>query len=308
MRWIAIAAIFVAVQLCIAAGLAVHVGYHEAPPLGKYGNAAAFPVLFVLAGMLLWRLRVRPENPIEYLRQQDWSQMLAFAAAMTLVWGQFTALTWMKAMIPHVTTMWADPMLASFEATLLSDNAYRFLPTPGPVIDYAYALWFPVLTVSFAIAFFRLRERRDATFLAFFLTVGLLGVFGQYVLPSGGPIYFERLGFGKRFAGMEIPELAARTSDYLWIAYNNGSIGFASGISAFPSIHVATSAWIAIALRHWLAYAFLAMIFIGSIMLGWHYAIDGVAGVLGALACFGLANLIVAARGKAAPVRTAKLG
>jgi len=295
MKWMGPAAIFVAFQLCVAGALALHVGYSEPPPLGKYGRAAALPVLFYCAGLALWRLRTLPENPIAYLREQDWSECFRFAGAMCLVWLQFTALTWTKAMIPFVTTMWADVPLAGLDVMFFGRDAYLYFPEAGPFMDYAYGLWFVILCLSFVGVYFRLSERRDALLLGFFLTVGLLGVFGQYALPSGGPIFYERLGFGDRFAAMLIPELAWKTSNYLWLAYSGGNVDIAIGISAFPSIHVATAMWIAIAFRHWLAYSFLALIFVGSIMLGWHYALDGIAGAVGAWLCYYLARVTLQA-------------
>ena len=150
-----------------------------------------------------------------------------------------------------------------------------------------------VVCGAFVANFLGRRPNREQALLAFFLTVGLLGVFGQYLLPSGGPIFWERLGFGDRFAAIEIPNRTLGAADKLWAAYQGHAISFASGISAFPSIHVATTAWIAITMRHWLGYAYLAVIFFGSIILGWHYALDGVAGIAGALICYALAKAVL---------------
>lgn len=293
MKWFGAAAVFVAFQLCVAAAMAVALGFWNAPPLGKYGFAAALPAVLYAAGLMLWRLRSLPDYPVRHLAKYDWSDCWKFALAMGLVWFQFLSLTWMKAMIPLVTPMWADVPLANLEAAILGTDAWRILPRAGGAIGLLYTFWFPITCGCFAGAYFRQRPNRDALLLSFFLTVGLLGTFGQYLLPSGGPIFFERLGYGDRFAGLEVPDLANRTADYLWAAYSRNSLSFATGISAFPSIHVATTAWVAIAFRHPLAYAWLAVVFFGSIMLGWHYAIDGIAGIIGAVACYALARFIM---------------
>ena len=71
--------------------------------------------------------------------------------------------------------------------------------------------------------------------------------------------------------------------------------GIGSGISAMPSIHVASTAWMALSLSAaWpkaraLMWTFWLVIFIGSFALGWHYLLDGVVGTLGAITCWMLA-------------------
>jgi membrane-associated phospholipid phosphatase len=71
-----------------------------------------------------------------------------------------------------------------------------------------------------------------------------------------------------------------------------------------PSIHVATTAWIALALSsRWpklrnVAWGYWLVIFIGSFALGWHYFLDGVVGTIGALGCWVLAKKLLAREGE----------
>ena len=73
----------------------------------------------------------------------------------------------------------------------------------------------------------------------------------------------------------------------LWQAYVGTGFGFGTGISAMPSLHVATSfsfvlLGFQISRRLGIAFAaFCAMILIGSVRRGWHYAIDGYAAIIG---------------------------
>jgi len=309
MRWAGAASLFVALQLCVAATLALFVGFFHPPPLLKYLGTASLPVMLYGAGFALHVLhRDRPDSPIRHLLALDWRPVLGFAGAMVLMWLQFVTLSWMKAMIPMATSMWADAPLANFEAWLFGADAWRLLPAPSYWIETPYLLWGLFLALSFTIVYFSKWERRDACLLAFFLTVGLLGVFGQYLLPSGGPIFYERLGLGDRFSDIAVPRRTAYLASYLWSAFEGQYINFATGISAFPSIHVATTAWAALSLRHWLAYAYLGMIFVGSVALGWHYAIDGIAGAAGAVMCYALAKRVLAAKlSFSAEVRNAKV-
>jgi membrane-associated phospholipid phosphatase len=89
------------------------------------------------------------------------------------------------------------------------------------------------------------------------------------------------------------------TMNELWKDYESGT-GLINGISAMPSMHVGTSVLFAIlgfsAGKKWLGYlmsAFAFLIFIGSIHLGWHYAIDGYAGAAIAVACWWVSGKIV---------------
>lgn len=295
------AAVFVAFQLAFCTMLALHLGFYAVPPFEKYGWAAAAPPMFYAAGLACWHLRAMPDRPFRHLAEQDWQGPIRFAAAMVLIWLQFVSLTWAKAMIPLATPMWADPMLAHMESALLGRDAWRYLPEPSQLILIPYALWPFAIGAAYAFSYFR---RDGQEMLAFFLTVGLLGTLGQFVLPSGGPVFYERLGFGDRFADMPVHGAIERATAYLWAAYQGQYMNFATGISAFPSIHVATSMWLALALRNWIGWTYLAVIFAGSIILGWHYAIDGIAGMVGAAACYPLAKAILAIH-FAVPVRNA---
>lgn len=262
------------------------------PPFRKYGNTAVIFTLIVCGLNTLWQLRTLPKNPWQHLKESDWTDLKLFLVAMGLLWLQFVFLTWSKAMIPHVvSSMWADPMLADFEAALLGgSDAWRLLPAPNYWLSLLYSLWMPAISAVFAWQFFR--PNRAVNTLALILTIGLVGTFGQYLLPSGGPIFYERLGFGDRFVGMPPNGPHMGYSDYLWKAHSGNYVSFATGISAFPSVHVATSAWVAFATRHWIGYLYLGAIFLGSIILGWHYGIDGVAATAGAYGCYRLAKAL----------------
>ena len=80
----------------------------------------------------------------------------------------------------------------------------------------------------------------------------------------------------------------------LWNVYVDHGQAFGSGISAFPSVHVAmavvTSLYLAERSR-WLApvgIAFVAIILFMSVYSGFHYAIDGYASILVVATAYGL--------------------
>jgi membrane-associated phospholipid phosphatase len=85
------------------------------------------------------------------------------------------------------------------------------------------------------------------------------------------------------------------TADYLWSNYLDKGSRVGTGISAFPSLHVAGAAWVAIFASSQfrklsiIAWAYFGLILIGSVYLGWHYALDGLAGLAIAAAAWRLA-------------------
>ncbi|MBC7939414.1 MAG: phosphatase PAP2 family protein, partial [Chitinophagaceae bacterium] len=85
----------------------------------------------------------------------------------------------------------------------------------------------------------------------------------------------------------------------MWSAYANRDDFFGGGISAMPSIHVAVSATMAFAayslnrrLGHIVA-VFATLIWIGSVHLAWHYALDGVVGALMAYGIWRMSGALV---------------
>ena len=75
---------------------------------------------------------------------------------------------------------------------------------------------------------------------------------------------------------------AVRWQGVLWDAHSNRRYGFGMGISAMPSLHNAIAMLYALAFfrfgRFWGAAGtvFALVIFVGSVHLGWHYAVDGI--------------------------------
>ena len=69
--------------------------------------------------------------------------------------------------------------------------------------------------------------------------------------------------------------------NYLWLLRENNVTGLGSGISAFPSVHVALTMMNALFVYEfnrklgWAFFAYTAFIVFSSVYLAWHYAIDG---------------------------------
>lgn len=299
-RWVIAAITFLVMQALFCLTIAIRYDFSEPPPFAKYGKYFLLGIMMVGVAKMVRHLRDKPEHPIAHLRVQNWTKYRAFVGAVILLWLQWVLLTWAKAMLPLPAGMWADIPLADFERGLLGRDAWTFLPSSGVVMTAIYHLWAPTIIFTYCWRVYKADERRDASLLAIFFTVGALGTIGQYALPSGGPIFFERLGYGDRFEAIEWAGPVVRASNHLWSAFEGNYISFATGISAMPSIHVATSVWFAFAIGRWWAWTYPVVIFLGSIMTGWHYAIDGIAATIGAILMFQLAKLMVSGGRKAA--------
>ena len=82
------------------------------------------------------------------------------------------------------------------------------------------------------------------------------------------------------------PIWALNTQEMLWKSYESNKIGLGSGISAMPSMHLSTSilftlvGWRSNRLLGVLFSIFAVVIMLGSVLLAWHYAIDGYVAIL----------------------------
>lgn len=186
------------------------------------------------------------------------------------------------------------------------------LPWVTFALNLNYNIWFFVMFTcwywqGFAANDTALRMRFLLGFtLTWFMGTSVLGT----VFSSVGPCFYGKLlpgvdPYGPLMAWLnEVNQshtiFALTAMNELWKNYQTGT-GLINGISAMPSMHVGTSILFAIlgfaAGKKWLGYlfsVFAALIFVGSIHLGWHYAIDGYLGAAVALVCWWLAGKIVA--------------
>jgi hypothetical protein len=178
-------------------------------------------------------------------------------------------------------------------------------------IDWVYILWYTVSTAGFATLVFHLRGHRRVQFTLAFASVWIfLGVGFATVMASVGPVYVDRLFGGESsFTPLmaylhsvnEIRPLhALALQEQLWAAHATGERGLLSGISAMPSLHVAIPALFAVASWHrarWLsvtAWIYTGVIVLGSVHLGWHYAVDGYASIVLVLPVWWAAGVVAA--------------
>ncbi len=188
-------------------------------------------------------------------------------------------------------------------------------------INILYNFWFLALFGTFV--WFGLSRRagvvRSQFFLAYMLTWWMGGGLMAVYFSSAGPVYYSNIGLSPdpfvplmdylKDVHTRLPIWSLNTQQILWDGYTGKSQ--AIGISAFPSMHNATSLLFALAafrfsrVAGYLFAIYCAVILVGSVHLGWHYAVDGYAGLLLAAVCWWIAGVF--ARWHAAQPSTQKL-
>ena len=244
--------------------------------------------LFLLGRTLLFQTRAdRPLTSfLTGVRAETSTLTKAFGYALLL--GLAMALHgWAKTMIPHVGGFWADPMLADFDHLLFGRDPWQLVRLDGlsPLFAKIYVSWFPVTFGMMGLLAFSKRDH-SVLLTAFLAILIIVGTIGQYLLPSAGPIFYERIGLGPRFDQLVATADPSVTflGDYLWRNYQAGGANLGTGISAMPSLHVTMAVWTMFA-AHALwrplvvpAALYALAIYIFSVASGWHYATDGIAG------------------------------
>ncbi len=225
-----------------------------------------------------------------------WNILAALFGLMLLQSG----FTMFKGSMALAGTFWADPLLATLDRSLhfghdpwILTHRMAELIDPGIASQIYVQLWlavafgFPVILAAFE----RDTQRRNRFLILYCMAWIVIGNLLAYAFLSAGPVYYAEFHGGTRFAGLQ-DALAVNGIDdsltgflhrLLLVQLYDGNMIMGSGISAFPSVHVAictvVSLYVIETARTWaatvLACLFLAAILFLSVYLGWHYAVDG---------------------------------
>ncbi len=300
-------------------------GYSGIPPyfnsfIGWLSYSLIGAWLFVVVKFIQLAIAREPQ-PIRALRRQAVAaagSMAFVAAGMTLAGIDMLFFMWIKPEVTAVAPFWADAVLADADRLVFGTDPWRLFDGIDLTFHaWAYsAFWAVAIMVTLMWLFAQPRSRaRSTSILNYFLLWSVFGPLGQMLMSAAGPVFYARIGGGDRFEAqrLALPDVTARLSDYLWGMHVRGELGFGAGISAMPSLHIATTTWIALVFAGQrsrltpLAILFVLYIWWASVALGWHYAVDGLAGGLGALMCHRLASAYFTYRGTApAPIALAQ--
>jgi len=268
-----------------------------------------FLVLFLAWALRAFRvmIKVRPRRLTRYLIDDIKPYLLnremyarAIPVFLCFIFF-FSAFTSIKFMIPGIKPFAWDERLMHLDRVLHGGtDAWRFFhPLLGyrPVtllVNFVYNFWILILYAVLYWQLFSLKNPllRMRFFYAFMLTWAINGSLFAIYFSSAGPCYYQPVEGSMHFAPlMEYLEditfnggtiWAITTQQMLWENYESGVNGVGAGISAMPSVHVATAfLFMLLGLKSekkfWrvISIAYLVFIQLGSVHLGWHYGIDG---------------------------------
>lgn len=283
---------------------------------GPYVLAALTPavaaVFYVAIGHIAFHgLNVRPFHMSELVKaicrdERFTLERAAYALFPLLLVPMFTGLfTSFKSAIPYIFQFTFDPLLMELDKTIHGgSHPWEILhpvlgyPIISSILSYLYNAWFGLMHMIFWWQVFSLTNKklRMQYIMSFVFVWSILGSLLALFLSSAGPCYYsEIVGSPNPFEPlMAYLHDAANTyknwslvaQGYLWDNYVDQGDGVARGISAMPSLHVAIA--VLQALMGWkvsrklgaILTAYAAIVWFGSIHLGWHYALDGYASVI----------------------------
>lgn len=305
--------VFVTIGLGYVSGV-IGVGYAIGRPNAVSFSLYSPMIALLPAGLLALAvghalyvsLILRPESPLKRIAE-DWGhrfrvpERIIVALPVLLVLPLFiSAFTSMKIMIPLLNpfswdvafTRWDRWLHGGFEPWRLLHPALGY-PAITAALNFFYVKWFLVLYAILLWQTFSLRDPhlRQQYLIAFLLSWILLGTVMPLLVPAAGPCYYGRV------TGLEDPyrplmtylanvhreglNPAFQVQEWLWTQYGSGKLVSGAGISAMPSMHVALSTLFMLLgfrlnrLLGWLMAFFVVSILLGSVHLGWHYALDG---------------------------------
>ena len=234
-----------------------------------------------------------------------------------------SSLTILKTLLPFIVPYYLDTFFMELDKALHFDMApWKIIqPLVGhPYVTFSinvvYNFWFFMQLFVVIWQMFSLnRPRLRMQFLISYVLVwAVLGSLLAILLASAGPCFYSSItnlpdpyiplfqylhSVNDLLADNELSLWALDAQSYLWKHFVESTIGLGSGISAMPSLHVSVA--VLLALVGWQAnrglgiflslYAF--MILIGSVHLGWHYAIDGYASIIGTFVIWKFSGYLV---------------
>lgn len=267
-------------------------------------SVAAQAVIGVLIRVAVAAVR-KEKAYLRRIRRRAWIvetlRLIASGALLVVGYG------WLKLVVPLYHARNFDAALWDLDQLLFFGfaPAVFFLDLFGTtgalrVVDWTYAYIFYASTIV-AGAYF-LSHPSSRIRVAFANGNAVLWVAGAWLyfaVPSLGPAYrFPDIWLAHSEALRRTQELQAllmRNWQNVFRAWNgepHGPISIAFGIGAFPSLHVAFQTYVFLWMRRlWISGEvlfgiFVFVIFLGSMITGWHYLVDGLAGLLLAYVCF----------------------
>jgi hypothetical protein len=221
-----------------------------------------------------------------------------FGALMVHVYG------WIKLTVPLFHHRLFDQQLWDLDRHLFFGMSPNILfldvfsnPRVLGAIDWSYAsIFFCSMAIAFTFFLSAPSRRLRVAFVTGNCVMWIIGAWLYLAVPSLGPAYgfpdiwlahSQNLRNTQYFQAL----LMKNYTNVLKIRTSGAPVSILYGIGAFPSMHVAFQVYVLLWMRKLWTYGeivfgvFALFIFLGSIVTGWHYMIDGWAGIVLAVAC-----------------------
>lgn len=223
----------------------------------------------------------------------------------------------MKGLIGYYGVYSWDPRLAELDRQIhFNTDPWRLLqpllgyPLITAFINQLYNLWFGFLIFFLYWQLFadRSSRLRIQFYYTFVIVWAINGTLLAIIFASGGPCYYQAMTGQNYFNELmsylnEVDKIypisALEAQRLLFQLYKQDKISIGVGISAMPSMHVATSYLFYLLtsnINKWAGYFFglyCLAILIGSVHLAWHYAIDGYLSIITTLMYWKLSGLLI---------------
>lgn len=315
-NWIVVG--LIGLHLCATMALSRIYGFPFRP--GLTWQLGFFLACYLLVGCLatIYRLRKLPANPLQDLlgEWKTWRlpERVAVAAPPLLALSLFgSSFGTLKSAIPIMHPYSWDQTFAAWDAAIHGQDAWRVIqPLVGyPIVtsglNMVYHAWLLLFNCVLAVLCLLSPEARfrNQFLIAFVLSWTLVGNLAAALLSSVGPCFmlpmlgdprYEDLMSYLRSASEVYPILALDVQGMLLEGAKGGVGGLGRGISAMPSMHVSISTLIALLAWRispfwgWAGVAFVVTIMLGSVHLGYHYAIDGYLSIVMTVAIWALSG------------------
>lgn len=263
--------------------------------LGFYARETVVVPPLVIVGLIVAGIIASPRAPGTFIV----SVLARNGVRFVLIFAGFcvglAAFTSMKLAIPTLVPFYADPVLADIDALIHFGN-------PGEIVHALLPQWLQYpLAYLYGPAWFLFwfgltafvalndsKALRQRYFWTMALSICLLGTVLAIALSSVGPVFYEAVYQNGRFTALMGAVGASPAGsymsdmfDYLYGNYLAGGHALGTGISAMPSVHLAIvtlNALMLASLNRFIgavAWVYVVLVLLGSVFLGWHYAIDG---------------------------------
>lgn len=271
------------------------------------------PLSLIFAGcgyffLLLLRREPKPVNrywekiKLVYTHRARFMSGFLLLTSISILMSCFSTI---KSLIPLVNPFKFDLLFYNMDLWIFGgvepwQVVHSFIPSPyiTHAINFCYNLWF-FLMWAMLCWFLMLSPSKLRTrfFVCWILCWTVLGMIFATFLSSAGPTFVTRLENDYHSYDLLIQLLRGQDvwlreqgwghlyslgiQDRLWQAYIHEKDMLGSGISAMPSMHVSIAVLMALVMSSFnkimgfASWLYAGVIFIGSIALGWHYAVDG---------------------------------